>query len=696
MTDLAVARWTRLGPVFSPDSIAVVGASATPYAIGNTVYANLRRDFPGRLYPVNPRRAEVLGDRAYPDVADLPEPVDLVIVLIPARDVPALLERCIAAGHRSAYIISSAFSEAGTDEGRAAQAAVSEIAARHAFPVVGPNCIGFMNGHRTTMANFSLQPDAERPLAGPVAIVSQSGGFGSFILNRAVVERARVGFFASTGNEADVTIADVIRYAVEQPEIGVIATFAEATRDPATLLEAARRAAELDKVIISVTPASSEAVARAALSHTASVVGSSQVYDAVCDQYGIVRAGSIAELIDYATFLQDGKRMRGRRIAVLTSSGGAGVLAASNVAETGLEMPELSPPLQARISPLMPSFGSARNPVDTTAAVTAMAPENWGLILGELCASDEIDAVMALVWGGDSDHADTVVKLYEQDKPIAPVVTIGPEKLADRGLPAFADPTRAIRALSAMAAVSARAPAGPPTHAVDQERADWARATLAEAAGEPIVLEATSKRVLARYGIPVTREVVCHTEDEAVAALAEIGGRVALKVQSYDLPHKSDSGGLVLGLATPDEVRAAYRRLARLGDGGVRLHSLLVQEMVPARLEMAIGMHRDPVFGPVVAVGLGGSLIEVIGEPALLHPPFTRERAVGLITRLAGGRITHAVRGLGADHIARLADAARGLATLALDLPELESVDINPVMVTDTGIVAADALMVLR
>jgi acyl-CoA synthetase (NDP forming) len=672
----------------------VVGASGTPYSIGNMVYGNLRRDFPGRLYAVNPRRPEVLGDRTYPDVTDLPEPVDLVIVILAAPEVPALLERCVASGHRAAYILSSAFSEAGTEEGRAAQAAVTAIAQRHGFPVVGPNCIGSMNGHRQTMANFSLMPEADRPTPGPVAIVSQSGGFGSYILNRAIIERARVGLFASTGNEADVTVADVMRYAIEQPEIRVVATFAEAIRDPQTLLDAARRAAELDKVIISVTPSTSEAVSRAALSHTASVVGSSQVYDSICDQYGIVRARSIAELIDFAVFLQDGKRMAGNRICVLTPSGGAGVLVASNISDTDLTMPELSEPVQERIKGLMPAFGSARNPVDTTASLSSLPPENWGLILNELCATDEVDAVLALVWGGVSLQADTVVELYQGAKPIAPVVTIGPEKLADRGLPVFNDPTRAVRALNAMAAVSRRGRVEPTFHNVDSERKTRAYEILAEAAGETVVLESTSKQVLGLYGIPVVHEIVCHDEDAAVKAAAEICGRVAVKVQSYDLPHKSDAGGLVLGLESADEIRAAYRRLVSLESATVRLHSVLVQRMVSARIEMAIGMHRDPVFGPVVAVGLGGSLIEIIGEPALLVAPFGRERAVAAIGRIAGGRINHPVRGLRAEHIDALGDAALGLATLALELPEISSVDINPVMVTTSGITAVDALMV--
>lgn len=685
----------RLDAVFNPRSIAVVGASANPGAMGNWVYGNLARDFPGARYAVNPRRKEVLGDATYPDVTSLPEPVDLVIYLVPAAQVPAAVEQSIARGHRSGYVITSGFSEAGTDEGRGLQDRLAELSRAHDFPVVGPNCIGFLNGYRHVVANFSLMPYDDRPAAGTVALVSQSGGFGSTILNRAVSGGVPVGFFASTGNECDVNVADVLRYAVEQPEVGVIGLFSEAIRDPGLFIEAADRAAALGKPVISVTPASNQAVARAALSHTASVVGSDQVYEAVCRQHHILRAGSVDELLDYLLVLQDGRRMNGRRIGLVTPSGGAGVLIAGNIGDAGLELPELGPQTQAQLRDLVPAFGSVRNPVDTTAMMSQLPPENMLRLHEIMAADDSVDALLSLVWSAGSALADAVIKVREESgKPVLPVVTLGLEEVLRKGVPAFGDPTRAVRALRAVAHASEQSGPAARSAPADPGRVARARSLLAAAAGRPFVLESTAKDVLALYGIPVPRETVCHSADAAVKAAAEVGGQVAVKALSYSLPHKSDAGGLVLRVQGADQVRAAYQAVTALASDTVTIDSVLVQPMVPSRLELALGLHRDPVFGPVVAAGLGGALVEILGPAQLLHVPFTAAQARAAVAAICGGRIKHAVRGLDAGQLDQLAAAAVALGELAAELPEVESVDVNPLMVTAGGLCAVDALLV--
>jgi acyl-CoA synthetase (NDP forming) len=658
-------------------------------------YGNLKRDFTGRRYPVNARRATVQGDRAFRDVTELPEPVDLVLVLVPAADVPDVLERCVESGHRSAYVLGAGFSETGTDAGRDLQARATALAQKFGLPVVGPNCNGFLNGYQPVVGGFSLAPDETRPRVGSVALVSQSGGFGSYILNRAVAMGVRVGFFASTGNESDVCVSDVLRYAVEQPQVKVVGMFAEAIRKPQVFLAAAERALELDKVVISVTPGSSETVARAALSHTASIVGSGEVYDAVSQQYGIVRARSIDELIDFALVLQDGRRMAGRRVGVVTSSGGAGILVAGNAIDAGLEIPELDQAAQQDIGALMPAFASAKNPIDTTAALGSMPQGSYGEIVSRLISNDQVDAVLALTWYGEGPDADSLADTYRASaKPLVPVPTLHPEALLERGLPAFADPTRAVGALAMLADVSGRPRAGTVATPVRAERAARARRILAASADKPFLLESSAKQLLALYGIPVARETACADEDSAVEAALAMNGRVALKVQSYDLPHKSDAGGLALGLETEHDIRAAYRKVTATAGAGHVVENVLVQEMVTSRLELALGLQRDPVFGPVVAVGLGGVLIEILGPPVLLHVPFSADRALAAIATICDGRITHEVRGLGETHQFQLADALLGLAALAVELPEIVSVDVNPLMVTATGLKAVDGLVI--
>ena len=714
MTTSARPALERLRPMYRPESIAVVGASEAPGSLAAMVYGNLVHEFRGRRYPVNPRRATVFGDRAYPDVADLPEPVDLVVVLVPAAAVPEVMAGCVRAGHRSAYLLSAGFAETGTPQGADLQQQVTAIAASHDLPVAGPNCNGFLNARLPVVSGFLLAPEDARPAAGPVALVSQSGGFGSFILNRAVTARVNVGFFASTGNETDVSVADVLAFAVDQPEITVIGFFAETIKKPSVFLAAADRALELGKVIISVTPGSSETVTRAALSHTASVVGSADVYAAACRQHGIIPASSIEQLTDFALLMQTGRRMPGPRIGIVTSSGGAGVLTAANAGDAGLEVPELSPAAQSEIGALMPPFASAANPVDTTAGMGPARQGNYARIVDRLLADDQVDAVLPLIWYGKGPDAEALVDINRRaTKPVVPVPTTDPDWLLDQGLPAFPDPTRAVRALAALSAVSQRGAGvadegqsrwrlnafhrdrpssadGSPT-----ERALRARALLAYAGGRPFVLESTAKAVLAEYGIPVAQERECGSEDEAVAAAAALGGTVVLKGLSYEWPHKSDAGGVVAGLRTADQVRAGYRSVIAAARG-VALESVLVQEMVRGRLELAVGLQRDPVFGAVVATGLGGPLVEVVAEPVLLHVPFSAAQAGQAAGAIAGGRITHPVRGLRDGELDALAGLLSGLGELAAELPEVISADVNPVMVGQDGLAAVDALLVVE
>ncbi|WP_261566533.1 acetate--CoA ligase family protein [Frankia gtarii] len=686
-----------LEAVFRPASIAVVGATDKPGALGGRVYGNLKQDFKGRLYPVNARSPEVFGDRAYPSVRDLPEPTDLIVVLVPATHVVAVIEDSIAAGHGGVYLISSGFSEVG-GEGTQIQERIAALAREHGFPVVGPNCVGYMNQYDNIMATFAIPPGEQRPKPGPVGIVSQSGGFGAFILNRAVNRGVGVGMFASTGNQCDVTLFDVLEYFVEQPELQVIAMFSEGVRDPAPFLRAAKRAIELGKVIISVSPGTSEAVARAVLSHTASIVGSAEVYRAVCEQYGVLEADSIDTLLDYAIALQDGRRMRGNRIGIVTQSGGAGVLFAGDAANHGLEVPELAAGTQERIAAVIPAFGSARNPIDTTPGVGLITGEVYATILRELLSDDSIDAGVVLGWYGGDTRADAIVEVYHsQDKPLVPVVAVNPELMQGRDIPSFTDPTRAVQAVAAIARTSRRVMPDD-GFTVDEQRAARSRQALDEARSRPFVLETTAKDVLARYGVPVSRERTCSSADEAVAAFREIGSRVVLKVMSYDLPHKSDSGGLVLNLRSEREVLEAFDLLTerfREEQPSVTVDSILVQEMVSSRLELAVGMQRDPVFGPMVAVGLGGVLIELIGEPVLLRAPFGLAQARAAVDRIAGGRIDHPTRGLPKEYREQLAQVVLGVGQLSVECPEVMSVDVNPVMVTADGIRAVDALIVL-
>jgi len=682
--------------LFSPESVAVVGASEA--GLGSMVFLNLQRDFPGRLYPVNPRRPDVHGVPAYPTVDDLPEAVDMAVILTPAATVPGIIDRCAGRGIGGAVVLAAGFAEEGPD-GRAAQQRMTDVARGHAFPIVGPNCNGFYNGQRKTAATFAIPVEIDRPELGPVAVVSQSGGFGSYILLKAITAGLRVSWYLSTGNECDMNVARSLRYLMEQPEVGLVLTFFEAVRSPEVFVEVAERAAELGKCVLAVKAGYTAEGSRAALSHTASIAGSGEVYDAICRQYGLIRASSVEQMIDFGLALQTGRKMDGRRLGIMTQSGGSGALMA-DVAETvGLTVPVLPAADREYLGSLLPSFGSPANPVDTTGAFNM---DNFDAVYGGLAASGGVDAVLPLIWYVGERETEATKKVWAAtDKPLVVATTLSAPDISAAGIPVYTDPARAVRALGAVAAFSEfmrrRARAEPPPK--DAGRAETVRALLAREAGQPFVLESVAKQVLAQYGIPVSREIIADSADAAIAAARELGGGpIALKVLSYGLPHKSDSGALRLGLLGDEAVRGGYEEmLASIRDANpdIKLEGVLVQEMVPASVEISCGLQRDPVFGPMIAIGIGGVLIEIAGGTVLLRAPFTRQMAEDAVARIAGGRLCTASRGLSRAQASVIATVMTGLGALALEIPEVESVDINPIRVDGDVIKAVDALIVV-
>ena len=435
--------------LFSPESVAVVGASEA--GLGSMVFQNLHRDFPGRLYPVNPRRKEVHGIKAYPTVDDLPEAVDMAVILTPAVTVPDIIEHAAHRGIGGAVVLAAGFAEAG-QEGKAAQQRMTDVARTHAFPVVGPNCNGFYNGQQKVAATFAIPVDMDRPKLGPVAVVSQSGGFGSYILLKAITAGLHVSWYLSTGNESDMNVARSLRYMIEQPEVGVVLTFFEAVRSPDMFVEVAARAAELGKPILAVKAGYTTEGSRAALSHTASIAGSGEVYDAICQQYGLIQASSVEQMIDFGLTLQTGRRMSGNRLGVLTQSGGSGALMA-DVAETvGLTVPVLPDADREYLQSLLPSFGSAANPVDTTGAFNM---ENFDAVYGGLATSDGVDAVLPLIWYVGERETEATKKVWAAtDKPLVLATTLAAPDIAEAGIPVYTDPARAVRAIGAVAAFS--------------------------------------------------------------------------------------------------------------------------------------------------------------------------------------------------------------------------------------------------
>jgi acetyltransferase len=469
-------------------------------------------------------------------------------------------------------------------------------------------------------------------------------------------------------------------------------------RSPDVFVEVAARAAELGKPILAVKAGYTTEGSRAALSHTASIAGSGEVYDAICQQYGLIQASSVEQMIDFGLALQTGRRMAGHRLGVLTQSGGSGALMA-DVAETvGLTVPVLPDADREYLQSLLPSFGSAANPVDTTGAFNM---ENFDAVYGGLATSDGVDAVLPLIWYVGERETEATKKVWAAtDKPLVIATTLSAPDIAEAGIPVYTDPARAVRAIGAMAAFSefVRQNEHVKTPQPDPDRVNRARALLKAEAGQPFVLESVAKQVLAEYGIPVSREVIAGSAEAAVAAARAISESVALKVLSHGLPHKSDSGALRLGLQGDEAVKNAYEEMLASIRGAhpdVKIEGVLVQEMVPASVEISCGLQRDPVFGPMIVVGIGGVLIEIVGGAVMLRPPFTQRMAEHAVARIAGGRLRTASRGLSEQQAATIAKTMTGLGALALELPEVESIDINPIRVDGDVAKAVDALIVI-
>ncbi|HEX4244029.1 MAG TPA: acetate--CoA ligase family protein, partial [Acidimicrobiales bacterium] len=650
---------------------------------------------------VTARDDTVQGVPALKSVLDLPEAVDLAVMAVPARHVPAALQDCADRGVGGAAVITAGFAEAG-EEGIALQNQMTDVVARTGLRVIGPNCMGFMNLWGGVMANFALPPTVPLPPPGPVALVSQSGGFGSYITTKAMLAGLKLGWFVSTGNESDVNIAAVLRYLVDRDETKVLMVFAETLRDPDVFIEAASRAAELDKPIVLLKAGRSDAAAKAAMSHTASIVGSADVLDAVCRQYGVFVVSTMEEMLDLGTIFQDGRRVKARGVGIMTSSGGAGVLLADAASAQGLDVPEIPADEQEAMMALMPEpfYGSLTNPVDTTAQVVAM-PESFAKVLHAVGESRVVDMVAPVIWAVAGPQTDSVIEFYRgTDKPVALTSTAWLDELQVVGIPTYTDPHRAMHALGAVADLSLRTLeiVDRESWSPDQARAAAAGELLGRHAGHPSLLESTSKELLALYGVPITDEVVVREPDEAVAAAEKIGGPVALKVMSYDLPHKTEYGAIRLGLQGPDAVQAGFEdmlaEVAAKAPDAVR-EGVLVQQMVPARFELTAGIHVDPVFGPTVVLGLGGILIEILSETAMLRPPFTHQSALQAVAGLLDGRLVKGGRGLSDTEQQAVATIMVALGDLALEVPEVTEVDVNPIRVADGAACAADALVVV-
>jgi acyl-CoA synthetase (NDP forming) len=696
----AASSHMDLTPLLAPTSVAVVGASDDKNRIGGRVLANVLKDFVGTITPVNPRRQVVQGFSACPDVSSMSERPDLAIVVSPREGVLEAAYQCAERRVPAMIVITSGFAETD-EEGARLQAELAGITAEAGIALAGPNCVGLLNLRRPLRASFVSLIDI--PLeVGNVAVVSQSGAFGLAVFEYAQESGLGASYLCTTGNEAGVTCADLIAHLVEQPDVDVVAAYLEGIKDPERFLEAGRRALELGKPLVVMKVGGSSAGGRAAVSHTGALSVPDRVVDALFDRVGAIRVESTRQLIDCTKGFSGGPVPCGKKLVVLTGSGGLGVTMADAAERAGLEMPQPSEDLVSMMRELVPPYGSLSNPIDHTAQLVAHQ-DSFAELIRRVATAEEYDA-MCMATVSRVQRAWILDLLAELGRSGERLLICHSHysdltaELCRRGVPAIGDPVATIGVVATMARYGEYRQA-----LLGDDDPLWAGTLQLRRSSDsqchPRALTAEQSRLhLERAGVPFTREVVARTAEEAKAAEETFGTPVALKLNAEWMPNKSDAGGVFLNLQGPKQVGEAFACLAALGaaHGGDEAPAVLVQEMIPDGVELVCGGFRDPVFGPLVTVGLGGKLVEIIDEQQYAMAPVSQSLAARMIERLAGGRLAGRRRGLTRPQIEQVAEVVSKLSAYMSSKASVLEVDVNPLIVTTDRVVGVDALVAVE
>lgn len=702
---------SRFERFFNPRSVAVIGASQDPSSISGQPIAHLQaKGYAGRILPVNPRYAKVAGQVCYPDIASLPEAPDVAVIAVAAKRVPQALSDLGLKGCRFAVILSSGFAEAG-EEGAQAQHRLLDIAREHGMEVIGPNCQGYMNVSDGMHVGFGAPYGLTYP-AGSLSLTSQSGAFGNSIVMLASADGVGFRHYVSTGNESVTTSLDFMDAMIDDAGTRVIAGYVEGFKDAHRLLGIGRRALAANKPMLVWKVGTSEAGAKAAASHTANLGGATALYRAAFRQAGIIEVNDIGDMADCAKALLPGRLPRGNRLAIVTISGGAGIAMADRVADGGVTLPPLADSTVSALRAVLPSFASVANPLDVTAALF-----NDGSLLRvtlEKLAQDPNVDMIALALAAASgtlavELANELVRVSrETGVPIfvawnadAQTNKAAYEILDAAGIPRYASPVRCARGIAALwsfAAARQRAAQAQGEEPLAIHSPQWTQ-TLRDRAGAADLTEFESKRLVAAYGIPVTREELARDADEAARLARSIGFPVVMKIQSPDIPHKTEAGGVRIGVADESAVRVAFGEImanAKAYAPQAAIEGVLMQEMVSGGTELILGVNNDPLFGPAVMVGLGGVFAEVMKDVSFRLAPITRSEAESMLTELRGFALLDGARGRPKADVAAATDAVMRLSALAMDLREgLAELDINPLTVLPAGrgVRALDALV---
>ncbi|MDR3531998.1 MAG: acetate--CoA ligase family protein [Rhodopila sp.] len=697
----------QLTRLLHPQSIAVIGASSRAGSFGERVLFNMKH-YAGRSYPVNARYQTIGDQTCYPNVADLPEVPDCAVIAAAREAVEEIVLDCAKAGVGGAIIFASGYSETGKEERIAQQERLAAIARETGLRIVGPNCIGVVNALLDSRMTFMDITPIPQPNPQAVGIISQSGALG-MALAQGVVRGLSASHVLTSGNSCDVDMADFVNYLATDPACGSIACVFEGMATPDRLLLAAENAWAADKPLVIFKMATGEQGAQAAMSHTGSLAGSHASYRAVFKRAGAVVVDDFEALMETAAFFAKAPPPKASGAAIVAASGGAAIMAADRAEQHGVPLPQPTPEVRTILESRIPEFGSSRNPCDVTAQVLS-DPESLAICANALLSDPQYGVLVSPLTYGYAPSAKRPLvynDLAKQHGKMACVVwqtewQEGPGVVESNQCDRVALFRSMNACFSALAAwqwrAEKRAAGAQAVTATPAETIAQTRALIARAAGQTLT-EREAKAVLSHYGVPVVGERLIQTADDAVNAAASLGYPVVLKVESPDLPHKTEAGVIRLNLRNADEVRAGYAAVMANADKvspPPRINGVLVQPMLPQGIEMVVGARNDPLFGPLIVVGLGGILVEVLKDTALSPAPVTPFEAEGLLRQLKGVKLLEGFRGMPGVDIQRLAQVISDVSRFAADHRDtVVELDVNPLICAGDRMTAVDALIVV-
>jgi acetyltransferase len=693
---------------FDPKSVAVVGASTSPEKLGYAVLENLVNGGYaeiGKIFPINPKADEILGQKAYPSVLDVPENIDLAVIVIPYPYVPAVLEECGKKKISGVVVISAGFREAGM-EGLERELELLEIAKKYQFRLIGPNCLGIIDTFTPINASFS----AGTPPQGPMAFMSQSGALGTAILDWAQAGRLGLAKFVSLGNKADVSEIELLEAWADDEDTKVIMMYSEGLPNGQEFIKVAREVTK-KKPVVAIKSGVTKSGSRAVSSHTGSLAGSEQAYQAAFLQAGVLRANDMASMFDMALALGYQPLLKGDRIAIVTNAGGPGILATDALERSGMSLARLEVETIKSLEKRLPDAASAANPVDVLGDARG---DRYRFALEIVSRDPNVDGIMVVLTPQAMTEIEDTARLvgslsHEIDKPVLACfmgeakVQLGIKVLREYDVPNFSFPEQAALAFRAMSQYRAIKERKDPVYESFEVDNKAVKKVLdrTKQGGRYAIGDAEAWDILKAYGLSIPRSVLAKTPQEAVEIAGEIGYPVVLKIASPDILHKTDVGGVKVGLETPDQVQDAfelmiYRTERYLPEA--QIWGCQVQEMAPpGGLEVLIGMNRDPQFGPLVTFGLGGIYVEALKDVTFRVAPFTRLEAQAMLEEIRAKALLEGIRGKPPVDKEAIIDTLLKMGQLVQEFPEIAEFDINPLIVypKGQGAIAIDMRLVL-